>query len=43
LAKYDQFEELDKVIKDTLKKLPNNEVLKKLEEWVQTQKTQPKK
>jgi len=26
-----------------LKKLPNNEVLKKLEEWVRTQKTQLKK
>ena len=43
LANYDQFEEMEKVIKDTLKKLPNNEVLKKLEEWVRTQKTQPKK
>ncbi len=43
LANYDQFEEMEKVIKDTQKKLPNNEVLKKLEEWVQTQKTQPKK
>ena len=43
LANYDQFEEMEKVIKDTLKKLPNNEGLKKLEEWVRTQKTQPKK
>jgi hypothetical protein len=43
LGNYDQFEEMEKVIKDTLKKLPNNEVLKKLEEWVRTQKTQPKK
>jgi hypothetical protein len=43
LANYDQFEEMEKVIKDTLKKLPNNEVLKKLEEWVRTQKTQPKR
>jgi hypothetical protein len=43
LANYDQFEEMEKVIKDTLKKLPNNEVLKKLEEWVRTQKTQSKK
>ena len=38
LANYDQFEEMEKVIKDALKKQPDNEVLKKLEEWVQTQK-----
>ncbi len=37
LAIYDQFEEMEKVIKDALKKQPDNEVLKKLEEWVQTQ------
>ena len=37
LANYDQFEEMEKVIKDALKKQPDNEVLKKLEEWVQTQ------
>jgi len=43
LANYDQFEEMEKVIKDTLKKLPNNEVLKKLEEWVKAQKTEPTK
>jgi hypothetical protein len=43
LANYDQFEEMEKVIKDTLKKLPNNEALKKLEAWVRTQKIQPKK
>jgi len=29
LANYDQFEEMEKVIKDTLKKLPNNEGLEK--------------
>ena len=38
LANYDQFEEMEKVVKDALKKQPDNEVLKKLEEWVQTQK-----
>jgi hypothetical protein len=43
LANYDQFEEMGKVIKDALKKQPDNEVLKKLEEWVKTQKTEPKK
>ena len=43
LANYDQFEEMEKVIKDALKKQPDNEVLKKLEEWVKTQKTEPKK
>jgi len=43
LANYDQFEEMEKVIKGALKKQPNNEVLKKLEEWVKTQKTEPTK
>jgi hypothetical protein len=43
LANYDQFEEMEKVIKDALKKQPDDEVLKKLEEWVKTQKTEPKK
>lgn len=43
LADFDQFEEMEKLIKDTLKKNPDNEILKKLEEWVLTQKTQPTK
>jgi len=43
LANYDQFEDMEKVIKGALKKQPNNEVLKKLEEWVKTQKTEPTK
>jgi hypothetical protein len=43
LANYDQFEEMEKVAKDALKKQPDNEVLKKLEEWVKAQKTEPTK
>jgi hypothetical protein len=41
LANYDQFEEIEKIIKDSLKKQPDNEVLKKLEEWVKTYKAEP--
>ena len=40
LANYDQLEEMEKIIKDSLKKQPDNEVLKKLEEWVKTSKTE---
>jgi len=43
LGAYDQFEEMVKVIKDALKIHPDNEGLKKLEEWVQTQKTESRK
>jgi hypothetical protein len=42
-ANYDQFEEMEKVIKDALKKQPDNEVLKKLREWVKTHKMEPTK
>jgi hypothetical protein len=43
LGAYDQFEEMVKVIKDALKIHPDNEGLKKLEEWVQIQKTESRK
>lgn len=43
LANYDQLEEMEKVIQDTMKKQPDNEVLKKLEEWVKTRRTEPTK
>jgi hypothetical protein len=41
LADYEQFEEMEKIIKDALKVQPNNEVLKELEEWVRIQRTKP--
>ncbi len=41
LSNYDQFEEMGRIIKDSLKKQPDNEVLKKLEEWVKTPKREP--
>ena len=41
LADYEQYEEMERVIKDALKMQPNNEVLKELGEWVRTQKLQP--
>ncbi len=39
LADYEQFDEMEKVIKDTLKIQPNNETLRELEEWVRIQKS----
>lgn len=39
LADYEQFEEMEKVLKDALKIQPNNEVLKELDEWVRVQRT----
>jgi hypothetical protein len=39
LADYEQFEEMEKVVKDALKIQPDNEVLKELEEWVRIQRT----
>ena len=41
LADYEQFEEMEKIIKDALKIQPNNEVLKELEEWVRVQRSKP--
>ena len=41
LADYEQYEEMERVIKDALKIQPNDEVLKELKEWVRTQKLQP--
>jgi hypothetical protein len=41
LADYEQFEEMEKVIKDALKIQPDNEVLKELEEWVRVQRSKP--
>jgi hypothetical protein len=41
LADYEQFEEMEKIVKDALKIQPNNEVLKELEEWVHVQRTKP--
>ena len=41
LADYEQFEEMEKVIKEALKIQPNNEVLKELGEWVRTQRSKP--
>lgn len=43
LADYGKFEEMEKVIKDAQKIQPGNPVLNKLEEWVRTQKTEPRK
>lgn len=39
LADYEQFEEMEKVIKEALKIQPNNEILKDLEEWVRVQRS----
>jgi hypothetical protein len=41
LADYDKFEEMEQVIKEAQKIQSANPVLKKLEEWVKTQKTKP--
>jgi len=41
LADYEQFEEMEKIVKDALKIQPNNEVLKELEEWVRIQRSKP--
>jgi hypothetical protein len=38
LAKYRQFEEMEKVVKKALEKQPDNEVLTKLQEWVRNQR-----
>lgn len=38
LADYEQFEEMEKVVKDALKIQPDNKVLKELEEWVRIQR-----
>ena len=43
LADYEQYEEMEKVIKDALKIQPGNQVLKELQEWVRTQRLQPTK
>jgi hypothetical protein len=43
LANYDQLEEMETVIQETMKKQPDYEVLKKLEEWVKTHKDEPMK
>ena len=43
LADYEQYEEMEKVIKDALKIQPGNQVLKSLEEWVRTERLQPPK
>jgi hypothetical protein len=43
LADYEQYKEMEKVIKDALKIQPGNQVLKELEEWVRTQRSQPVK
>lgn len=39
LADYEQFEEMEKIVKDALKVQPNNEVLKELEEWVRLRRS----
>jgi hypothetical protein len=41
LADYDKFEEMEQVIKEAQKIQSGNPVLKKLEEWVKTQRTKP--
>jgi hypothetical protein len=41
LADYEQFEEMERVVKDALKVQPNNEVLKELEEWVRIRRSKP--
>jgi hypothetical protein len=38
LADYEQYEEMEKIIKDAMKIQPDNQVLKELDEWVKTQK-----
>lgn len=38
LADYEQYEEMEKVIRDAIKIQPNNQVLRELDEWVKTQK-----
>jgi hypothetical protein len=43
LADYEQYEEMEKVIKEALKIQPDHPVLKELEEWVKTQRTPPPK
>lgn len=41
LAGYDQFQEMEQIILDAQKIQPGNPILKKLGEWVRTQKTDP--
>jgi hypothetical protein len=43
LANYDQFEEMEKVIREAMKRQPDVEDLKKLKEWVKTRKAEPEK
>jgi hypothetical protein len=43
LADYEQFEEMEKVIRDARTVQPDNDILKKLQEWVETPNTQPAK
>jgi hypothetical protein len=43
LANYDQFEEMEKVIREAMKRQPDVEDLKKLKEWVKSQKAEPEK
>jgi hypothetical protein len=39
LADYEQFEEMEKIVREALKIQPDNELLKELEEWVRIQRT----
>ncbi len=41
LADYEQYEEMEKLIKDALKIQPGNEVLKDLGDWVKAQRSKP--
>lgn len=42
LSDHEQYEEMERVIKDALKIQPENEVLKKLKDWARAQRAQPK-
>jgi len=42
LANYDKFEEMEQVLKEAQKIQPRSPVLKTLEEWVKTQKMEPR-
>jgi hypothetical protein len=42
LADYEQYEEMERVIKDALEIQPDNRVLKELKDWVRTQRAQPR-
>ena len=41
LADYEQYEEMEKVIKEALKMEPGNEILKDLGDWVKAQRSKP--